>query len=497
MFDLGPACHRAHDVFLLSLMSSLQEFDFVVIGGGSAGFAAARTALAEGMRVAVVDGGPEVGGLCILRGCMPSKAILASANRFTTLRRAAEFGLQAGNISFDTQEIRRRKEKLVAEFADHRREQLTSGRFPFFRGRAAFLDAHRLGVELLEGGSLTLRSRYFLLATGSVINTPPVPGLDQSGILTSDDLLATAAVPPSVIVLGAGPVALEAAHYYAALGSRVTVVQRSAHFLSGTDPALADAVQEAFIKRGVEVFTGTALRGVEREGSLWTVRFTQGLDEKNVTAAALMNALGRRPATDGLAVEAAGVALSGRTIATSPTQQTSAAHIFAAGDVCGPHEIVHIAIQQGEIAARNAARLWRGEEEPLEKIDYRLLVFAAFTEPQIAVAGQPERDLQSAGIPFLSATHPFADHGKSMVLGETEGFVKMWAHRDTGEILGAGVVGPYASELIHETVVALRYRSTVHEFATIPHYHPTLSEIWTYPAEELAEKCGSASISHR
>jgi len=470
------------------------DFDFIVIGGGSAGYAAARTAVALGLQTAVVEGGKEVGGLCILRGCMPSKTLLASANRFRTLRRASEFGLQADGIGFDVEAIRRRKEKLIGEFATFRQKQLQSGRFSFFRGEASFSGPRSLHVRLFDGGTVELHGRSFLLATGSVINTPPVPGLEAPEILTSDSLLATAAVPSSVVVLGAGPVALEAAHYYESFGSAVTIVQRSPHFLSGTDQDLADAVEHAFRERGMQIFTGTNLRAVERDGRLMVVRFEQGGAEKSVAAEAVLNALGRRPAVDGLDLDGAGVGLEGRAVRVEPTQQTSVAHIFAAGDVCGPYEIVHIAIQQGEIAARNAARLLSGEGEPMEKTDYRLKVFATFTEPQLAVAGAQESDLRAAGREFLSATHNFADHGKSLVRGETEGFVKMLADPKTGELLGAAVVGPEASDLIHETVVALRYRATVHEYALIPHYHPTLAEIWTYPAEELAEKCGKASI---
>jgi pyruvate/2-oxoglutarate dehydrogenase complex dihydrolipoamide dehydrogenase (E3) component len=167
--------------------------------------------------------------------------------------------------------------------------------------------------------------------------------------------------------------------------------------------------------------------------------------------------------------------------------QTSQPHIFAAGDVCSPLDVVHIAIQQGEIAARNAARLLSGKEAD-ETIDYRLMLFGVFSHPQVAVVGATSEKLKRDDIPFLSASYPFNDHGKSMVMGETDGFVQMLAHAETGEILGACVVGPEATELIHEVVIAMNFRATVQQFMTIPHYHPTLSEIWTYPAEEIADQ---------
>jgi pyruvate/2-oxoglutarate dehydrogenase complex dihydrolipoamide dehydrogenase (E3) component len=473
-----------------------KDFDFVVLGGGSAGYAAARTAVAAGLRVAVVDGAETLGGLCILRGCMPSKTLLESAKRFRTLRRAEEFGLAAERISFSADRIRERKEKLIGEFATYRQEQLTQGNFALIRGTASFISPHEIHINLREGGGQTLRSRYFLVATGSVINSPPVPGLEQPGVWTSDTQLATAAVPASVIVLGAGPVALEAASYYSGLGSRVTLINRSAGILTGSDSDVSTALAAGLREERIDLITGTKLERIERDGALFVAHFSHEGQSRSVAAAALFNGLGRRPCTDGLALPSAEVETDKRgTVQVQSTQQTSAAHIFAAGDVCGPYEIVHLAINQGEVAARNAARLLRGEGEALETMDYRLKLFAVFTEPQLATAGATEEELSERGLPFLTATHPFADHGKSMVRGETHGFVKLTAHARTGEILGAAVVGPEASELIHETVVAMRFRATVHQFATIPHYHPTLSEIWSYPAEELAERCGKDSIA--
>jgi pyruvate/2-oxoglutarate dehydrogenase complex dihydrolipoamide dehydrogenase (E3) component len=209
--------------------------------------------------------------------------------------------------------------------------------------------------------------------------------------------------------------------------------------------------------------------------------------EETLEADEILLALGRDAATTGLDLAAAGLDTPpGRPLATTDTQQTSVPHIFGAGDVTGKLEIVHIAIEQGEVAARNAARLLRGKNEPLETINYRLRLFAVFTQPEAAMVGLSEREATELGIDFAAATYPFGDHGKSIVHGKTDGFVKLLADRKTGELLGGAVVGPHASELIHEVVVALRYRATAAEFVKIPHYHPTLSEIWTYPAEELA-----------
>ena len=465
----------------------MSEFDFVVVGGGSAGYAAARTAAGQGLKTAVIDGSEELGGLCILRGCMPSKTLIESANRLQDLREAAEFGLHAKDVGFDGAQIIARKKRLIAEFAKYRAEQLESGKFELVRGRARFAGPNELTVRLRGAGGQTLRSRTILVATGSVIRRPGIPGLAEADPLTSDDVLDNPRPPRSLLVLGAGPVALEMAHYHRALGADVTVVQRGRHILSSMDYDIADAVQRGMERHGTKFVRGCKIlqAGTSARGK-W-VRVAHDEREETLEADEILLALGRDPATAGLDLSAAGLDIApGRPLATSDTQQTSVPHIFGAGDVAGKLEIVHIAIEQGEIAARNAARLLRGGNEPLETIDYRLRLFAVFTQPEAAMVGLTEREAADLGLDFAAATYPFDDHGKSMVHGKTDGFVKLIADRRNGELLGGAVVGPHASELIHEVVVALRYRATAAQFLKIPHYHPTLSEIWTYPAEELA-----------
>lgn len=466
----------------------MNEYDFVVIGGGSAGYAGARTAAGLGMHTAVIEGGSEIGGLCILRGCMPSKTLLESASRFRAVQHAGEFGIVSGGTArADIAAVIARKRRLVEEFASYRRGQLASGAFDFVRGRAVFLDPHTVQLAAPEGGTRTLRAKSFLVAAGSEVAIPAVPGLAESACLTSDDILVAEELPESLVVLGGGPVALEMASYAAAFGVRVELIQRSPQLLSGSDPDAAAALAAAMEEEGITVHTGTALQRVSRnaDGTV-SVTFTKDGTVFTATAADCLNAMGRKPSLAWRGDVPFALKPSGR-LEVSATQQTSCDHIFAAGDVCGPFEVVHIAIQQGEIAARNAARLLGRLEGPLEATDYRLKVFACFSIPQFACAGATEAELRAAGRSFRTASYPFSDHGKSLVMGETAGFVKLIADASTGELLGAAVVGPEASELIHEVVVAMRFRATAREFASIPHYHPTLSEIWTYPAEELAD----------
>lgn len=464
------------------------HFDFVVIGGGSGGYAAARAAHSAGLSVAVIDGAQELGGLCILRGCMPSKTLIESANRQLHIRHAAEFGLKATSHGVDIRTIRDRKRTLIADFAGYRQGQLEDGRFTLYRGHARFLDKHTVDVVPRDGSaSFQVTARSFCIATGSEVFVPDVPGLAETGFWTSDDVLDADALPKTIAVLGGGAIALEMAHYLEAMGCDVTLIQRNTQLLTGLDRECSDVIAKAYAARGMQVHLGTHLSSVSTHEGQKCIEFTHGGQMHQIVVDEILLAMGRHPATKSLDLHAAHIATTKSKINVNDRMQTSQSHIFAAGDVCSPLDVVHIAIQQGEIAARNAARLLNGKEAD-ETIDYRLQLFGVFSHPQVAVVGATTEKLNEQKIPFIEASYPFDDHGKSMVMGETAGFVKMLAHAETGEILGACVVGPEATELIHEVVIAMNFRATVKQFMTIPHYHPTLSEIWTYPAEEIADQ---------
>jgi pyruvate/2-oxoglutarate dehydrogenase complex dihydrolipoamide dehydrogenase (E3) component len=480
------------------------HYDFAILGGGSAGYAAARTAHDLGLKTVVIDGAEELSGLCILRGCMPSKTLIESANRSVAIRHAAEFGLRAEAGAADTGAIRDRKRRLIGEFAAYRRGQLEDGRFTLVRGTARIEKAEdamiQLAVELHEGGSASITAGYLLIATGSEISVPPLRGLKDAGFWTSDTILDAAEVPASFIVLGGGAIALEMAHYLEGIGRKVTILQRNTQLLTGMDVDIADVVQEAFVRRGMRIVCGTTLKEVARHSSRKrvTYQFTAEAGKADapmheVEADEILVALGRNPLVKGLGLDAAGVAHANNgLIEIHETQQTSHPRIFAAGDVCGPLEVVHLAIQQGEVAAKNAAALHKGKKAE-HRMDYRCTLFGVFTHPQVASVGLSEEAARARGIPFRVATYPFNDHGKSLVMGETDGFVKLLADPESGALLGGAVVGPEATELIHEVAIAMHLGATAAQLASAPHYHPTLSEIWTYPAEELASVTSSSA----
>ena len=469
------------------------DFDVAVIGGGSGGYAAARTAAAAGLKTVVIEGGAEVGGLCILRGCMPTKALLYAAEVKHLAEHASTWGVHAGRVTFDFAAVMARKAAQIKDFADFRAQQLGDGRFKLIRANARFLDEHTVALGRADRPvshaaapprtPTKLTAKNFVIATGSRVSPSPLPALDAVGYLTSDDAVALKQLPKSLIILGGGAIACEFAQFFQRFGVKTTLIQRSETILKEFDADAGADIAKVFRREGMAVFTGTKLLDAGRKGKLKTVTFEQTGKRVTVAAEEILFALGRVPHTASLGLPNAGVKLADGRVVTNARMQTSAPHIFAAGDCCGPHEIVHIAIQQGETAVQNILQPKRPR-----KMDYRLLISVVFTDPQVATVGLTEKAATARGIKFIAASYPFNDHGKSLLMEAKDGFVKLLANPKSGEILGGACVGPSGGELIHEIVTAMAKRMTVQELAATPHYHPTLAEIWTYPAEELAEQ---------
>ena len=455
------------------------DFDVAIIGGGSAGYATARTTSAAGKRTVVIDGSEALGGLCILRGCMPTKALLHAADVRFQSKRSNIWGIDSGEIGFDFGKVIQRKADMVEEFASYRRDQLQDGRFKLIRGMAQFRDPHTLDIN---NGEL-ITAKQIMISTGSRVADLPLPELSNLGCITSDDALELKSLPKSIIVLGGGAVALEFAQFFARFDVEVTVLQRSPHVLSDFDEDSGIEIEAALRNEGITVHTDCKISAARNEEETKVVVFEQAKKFLEVQAEMVFHGLGRSSNTETLSLENAGVETERGRIISSPQMQTSMPHIFAGGDCTGPHEIVHIAVQQGEVAAHNILN----SDSP-KAMDYRLLTSVVFTDPHAAVVGLTEKQAKEQGISYKAASYPFNDHGKSIIMEAMHGFVKLLCDPKSGEILGGACIGPMGGELIHEIVIAMAKRMTVAELAAIPHYHPTLAEIWTYPAEDLAEE---------
>ncbi len=409
---------------------------------------------------------------------MPSKTLIASSDAAYDVREAHELGIHVDGVRIDFEQIMRRKSRLIKGFADYRIEGIEQ--FPLYRGKARFLSPTTLQV----GNHTIIEAEKFIIATGSVVAEAAVPGLVDTGYIDSDGALELQELPKSLIVLGGGYIGCELGQFFARMGVKTSIVLRSAHLLSGEDHDIGEALTEYYRDEGIEVHTQTQIVRVSaRDGKKIVHVVHEGVDGE-LEADQILYCLGRVPNIEGLNLDGANVRCHHITgIEIDETMQTCNPHFYAIGDVAGKHMLVHVAIYEGEIAARNAIT---GERNA---VDYSLQkAHTVFSDPQVALAGATERELQRDGVAYVMGRYDFAEHGKAECINKTKGFVKVMASVPDGKILGAAILGPHGSDLIHEMIVAMRYNATVAEFVKIPHLHPTLAEIWTYPAEECAAK---------
>ena len=420
-------------------------------------------------------------GCAFCAGACRRKTILRSAEIMALMKRAPEFGLAPVTARADLSAIVDRKNRLVQEFADYRIAALRDPRFTLYESRAEFTSPHEIGA-----GGVRIQAEAFVIATGSSVAEVAIPGLSEAGYVTSDEMLDVRRPPASLLVLGGGLVAVEFAQFFARIGTKVTMLQRASTLLSDMDQDVGQALASAFQDEGIEVITGVSFDRVTSSPTDKTVHFQQNGISQARSAEIIFHALGRRPNLKGLNVEAAGVKVINGRLVVGADMRTSQPHIFAVGDVNDLTPIVHLAIQQGETAAFNATH----PDVPARVIDHRLDSEMVFTDPQVAIAGLSERQCREQSIPYLTASYPFADHGKAMCLGALAGFVKLLCRPDNGELIGAQIVGPEAAELIHELIAVMYFHGTAQDLLRIPHYHPTLAEIVTYPAEAIVEQMG-------
>ncbi|HEY9856787.1 MAG TPA: FAD-dependent oxidoreductase, partial [Stenomitos sp.] len=412
----------------------MERFDLVVIGTGSAGFAAAKVAATDlGAKVALVDKGP-LGGLCILAGCMPSKALIQSSNVAHLVQKAREFGIEGGSGRADFAALMARKDRLIQGFADYRAESIESlPNTELLMGAARFLDPTTVQV-----GDRTLTAPKFILALGSTPMIPPIPGLQEAGFLLSDQVLALEHQPKSLLIIGGGIIALELGQFYARIGTRVTILEAAPRLVAREDPDVSEVITKRLEAEGIAIYTGIKPQTVEVRGDRKALRFLLPNGEPmTVEAEELLVATGREPNIKGLDLEKAGVQMQGRRMVLDRCLRTTNPHIFAAGDVTGGSYLVHVAIADGELAARNA--LMGCAPTPAAE---HLFISAAFTQPNIARVGLSELEARQLGREVLVGRYRFADHGKAEILDETDGFVKMLADPRTGEIVGTTIVGP-------------------------------------------------------
>ncbi len=442
-----------------------RQFDALVIGGGSAGTTAAKRLRADGRTVAVVER-DQLGGDCPHRACVPTKALLRSAQVYALLKRADAFGLRAGAVGFDWAGVLARKDDIIRRTgAAEADEQFGRLGIALFRGEASFEDEYHVRV-----GDRVLRGERILIATGSRPAWPDLPGLCEVEPITSVEAVGLAKLPASLIILGGGPVGCEFAQLFSTFGVQVLVLHRDESLLSREEPELSQVVREALEENGVTVLTQTDVEQLRREGDQKKVRALVRGQVREFGAEEILVATGREARTAELGLPAIGVPIEQGRVRVNDRLQTSRPHIYAAGDVCGPLRYTHVAHYQGRVAAANMFA-----DAPVPA-DYRVVPRVIFTEPPVASVGLTEGQARQQGRDVRCATFAIRELGKALVESEERGLVKLVADARSGEVLGGHIAAPAAGEVIHEVVAAMAARATVRDLAEAIHAFPNFAE---------------------
>lgn len=439
--------------------------DVAVIGAGPGGYVAALRAAGMGASVAVVEK-DEVGGTCLNRGCIPTKAILSSTNLLRQIHRAGEFGISVGEVSYDAHAIASRSRTIVETMRKGVEGLLSKAGVVLLRGSAVVRG--RDTVEVAGAADpVSVKCRSIIVATGS--QWIELPGLETDGerVITSDDAFSLDDVPGSIVIVGGGAVGCEFAEIYSALGAETTILEMMPQLLPGEDGELAKRLEAALKRKGIKVHVSKRVTGLDRAGRSLKVIMEGG---ESLEADRVLMAVGRKPSIAGLGLDVVGVEGGPKGIQTDARMQTNVAGIYAIGDVTGKFLLAHVATAQGVVAAHNAC----GREA---EMDYTAVPRCVYTEPEYAAVGMGEREARGAGFEPIVYKVALGRVGRALTLGETFGLAKMTCAKDTGKVVGFHLLAPHASELVTEVSAAMATGATAEQLAGVIHPHPTMSEI--------------------
>ncbi|MCE2971069.1 MAG: dihydrolipoyl dehydrogenase [Burkholderiales bacterium] len=458
-----------------------KNFDVVVIGGGPAGYIAAIRAAQLGMAVACIDqwknakGGPALGGTCTNVGCIPSKALLQSSEHYEAAgHHFAEHGIQIGSLGLDLKKMLARKDAVVKQNNDGIAYLFKKNKVAFFHGRGSFVGKADGGYEVAvsEPANETLTAKRVVVATGSVARALPGVPFDEKLVLSNDGALSIADVPKRLGVIGSGVIGLEMGSVWRRLGAEVTVLEALPTFLGAADQDVAKEALKVFTKQGLKIHLGATVGAiaVDKGGVSVAWKDANGAEQK-LDCDRLVVSIGRIPNTAGLSGEAVGLKLDERGfIAVDNDCRTNLPNVWAVGDVVRGPMLAHKGEEEGVAVAERIA----GQHC---HVNFNTIPWVIYTSPEIAWVGPTEQQLKAAGRAYKAGSFPFMANGRARALGDTTGFVKFLADATNDEILGVHIIGPFASELIAEAVVAMEFRASSEDIGRICHAHPSLSEV--------------------
>jgi len=449
----------------------MEKFDVTIIGSGPGGYVAAIRCAQLGMKTAIIERYPSLGGTCLNVGCIPSKALLDSSEHFyNAAHNFKTHGIDLKDLRVNFSNMIGRKEEVVKQNTEGIRFLMKKNKITVFIGHASFLSKNSLEIKGKDESTI-IESAKIIIATGSKPATLPGIEIDKKRIITSTEALKLTEIPGNLIIIGGGVIGLELGSVYARLGTKVTVVEFTDSIISTMDRSLGKELQKVLRKEGFEFFLGHKVTGVSTKGKEVTIKAVNEKGETiNLKGDYCLVAVGRRPYTDNLGLEKVGVKVDAKgKIVTDDHLQTNVSGIYAIGDVVNGVMLAHKAEEEGVFVAEII-----GGQKP--HINYNLIPGVVYTWPEVASVGATEEQLKVAGRKYKTGSFPFKASGRARASMDTDGFIKVLADEATDEILGVHMIGPRAADMIAEAVVAMEFRASAEDVARMSHAHPTYSE---------------------
>ncbi|MAL17730.1 MAG: mercuric reductase [Balneola sp.] len=456
------------------------DFDMIVIGGGAAGLTSSGIAANFGAKTMMIEA-DRLGGDCTWTGCIPSKTLLKAAKVARQIKEAGKYGLIDGEPNIDFKKVMQHVDEVRKEVyhdAD-RPEIFEDQKIEVVFGKASFKDSHTIDIQLTDGGSRTVSSKYFIIATGAKAFVPPIDGIQDVDYLTNESLFEIEELPKELLIIGGGPIGTEMSQAFVNLGSEVTVIDMADRIMTNDDPDLVEILQGELEKQGVKYELGASVQRVEQEGDRFKVYVEVHGEQKVLEGDALLMATGRKSNTASLNLDAAGVESEMGNITVNESCRTNQKHIYAAGDVTGRYQFTHMSEHMAKIAATKALL----KVVPM-KIEKDNVPWVTFTDPELAHVGKTEKKLKEEGVKYEVYRFPYSKIDRAVSEGESVGMVKLFAKKLSGKLLGASVVGAHAGEFISEYAVAMRNGVSLRGIADTIHPYPS----WGLGARRAADQ---------
>jgi len=450
----------------------MSSFDVTVIGSGPGGYVAAIRCAQLGFKTAIIEKYNVLGGTCLNVGCIPSKALLSSSHHYhDAVAHFAEHGIEVSQPKVNLAQMIARKQSVVDQTTGGIQYLMDKNKITVFNGVGSFKDATHVNITKADGSVETIESKYSIIATGSKPSSLPFISIDKERIITSTEALKLTEVPKHLVIIGGGVIGIELGQVYLRLGAQVSVIEYLDRIIPGMDGALSKELTKVLKKQGMKFYTSHQVKKVERNGAQVLVEAANAKGEiVSFEGDYCLVSVGRRPYTDGLQAENAGVKVTERgQIEVNDHLQTTAPNIYAIGDVVRGAMLAHKAEEEGVLVAEYLAG-----QKP--HIDYNLIPGVVYTWPEVAAVGKTEEQLKEAGVAFKSGSFPFKALGRARAGGDTDGFVKILADAKTDEVLGVHMIGPRCADLIAQAVTAMEYKASAEDIARMSHAHPTFAE---------------------